>query len=274
MAETIQKANVPEAVQNQQSAENTIQKAKAKTFSAVVGSPAMQKAIMNTLQDSAKTKTFTASLISAVTTNPNLQNCDASSIVSAALLGESLKLSPSPQLGHYYMVPYKNKASFQLGYKGYIQLAIRSGQYKRINVVAIKQGELESWNPMTEEIKVKMIEDDNVRENTPTIGYYASFETVNGFTKAMYWSKKKMEQHARKYSKGYSSFWGQSSEMFDTMAFKTMLRQLISKWGIMSIDLQKGYVNDYSVHEDPEAKDEPVYYDNPDVIDAETGEVK
>lgn len=154
---------------------------------------------------------FISSIVSAVQTNSALQECTNPSILSAALLGESLKLSPSPQLGQYYMVPFNNnkkgfkEAQFQLGYKGYIQLAIRSGQYKKLNVLAIKEGELVRFDPLNEEIEVNLIEDEEAREEAPTVGYYAMFEYTNGFKKAMYWSKKKMEAHALKYSKGYKA---------------------------------------------------------------------
>lgn len=202
---------------------------------------------------------FIASIVSAVQVNSDLQECTNPSILSAALLGESLKLSPSPQLGQYYMVPFRNnkkgckEAQFQLGYKGYIQLAIRSGQYKKLNVLAIKDGELVRFDPLNEEIEVNLIDDEEVREEAKTIGYYAMFEYTNGFRKAMYWSKKKMEAHALKYSKGYAAkkgyaFWEKDS---DGMAYKTMLRQLISKWGIMSIDMQNAMESDMAViHED------------------------
>lgn len=215
---------------------------------------------------------FVSSVVSAVTVNPALQECANPSILSAALLGESLNLSPSPQLGQYYMVPYENKkegvkvAQFQMGYKGYIQLAIRSGQYKKLNVLAVKEGELVRFDPLTEEIEVRLIEDEEEREQAKTIGYYAMFEYINGFKKALYWSKKKMASHAEKYSAAfskngglkslelleqgkipqkdmwkYSSFWFKD---FEAMAFKTMLRQLISKWGIMSIEMQRAYEGD------------------------------
>lgn len=195
---------------------------------------------------------FISSIVSAVQTTPALQECSNPSILSAALLGEALNLSPSPQLGQFYMVPFDNKkkgckeAQFQLGYKGYIQLAVRSGYYKKLNVLAIKQGELVRYNPLDEEIEVNLIEDDILREETPTEGYYAMFEYENGFRKAIYWSKKQMENHAMKYSQGYRAkkgytFWEKN---FDGMAYKTMLRQLISKWGIMSIELQSALEND------------------------------
>lgn len=208
-------------------------------------------------------------IISATTANKSLQECSNQSILSAALVGESLKLSPSPQLGQYYMVPFKNnkqqitEAQFQLGYKGYIQLALRSGQYKKLNVMAIKEGELVSFNPLEEEIEVNLIQDEREREEAKTIGYYAMFEYLNGFKKAMYWSREKMESHALKYSKGYQvkkgyTFWEKD---FDGMAYKTMLRQLISKWGIMSIDMQTALDSDMAVINDDGTKN---YVENND----------
>lgn len=195
---------------------------------------------------------FIASISSAVATNQALQECDAGTILSGALLGESLNLSPSPQLGQYYLVPFNDSkkgykvAQFQLGYKGYIQLAIRSGQYKKLNVLAIKKGELVKYDPLNEEIEVNLIEDEEEREGAETVGYYAMFEYTNGFRKSMYWSKSKMEKHALKYSKGYAAHKGYTywEKDFDGMAYKTMLRQLISKWGIMSIDMQQAVEKD------------------------------
>lgn len=222
---------------------------------------------------------FISAIVSAVNTNPALQECTNQSILSGALLGESLKLSPSPQLGQYYLVPYNDRdrgkvAQFQLGYKGYIQLAIRSGQYKKLNVLAIKEGELVKYDPLNEEIVVNLIEDEEARENSPTVGYYASFEYTNGFRKSLYWSKKRMESHALKYSKGYAAkkgytFWEKD---FDAMAYKTMLRQLISKWGIMSIDMQRAIEGDMSVITENGA---PVYVDNdPETLEAKEPELE
>jgi len=224
-------------------ANEILNQGKKSTFSSFMTSPVIINKV-NNMVGGKDGQRFITSIISAVSTNPALSKCDFSSILSAAMLGESLKLSPSPQLGQYYMVPYGNKAQFQLGYKGYIQLAIRSGQYKKLNVVAIKEGELIKYDPLNEEIQVNLIDDDLLRENAKTAGYYAMFEYENGFRKTLYWSKDKMEKHAQTYSKSYkssSSFWQKD---FDTMAFKTMLRQLISRWGIMSIDLEKAYTSD------------------------------
>lgn len=214
---------------------------------------------------------FISSLMSAVQANKALTECSNASLVNAALLGFSLKLSPSPQLGQFYMVPYKRKgtdipeAQFQIGYKGMLQLAMRSGQYRKINALPIKAGELIRYDPLFEEIEVHLIDDPDKREKEETVGYFATFEYMNGFKKTLYWSKEKMEQHADKYSAAfklaeyrkiqngeiperdmwkYSSFWYKD---FDGMAVKTMLRQLISHWGVMSIDMEKSFLADESV---------------------------
>ncbi|WP_304508950.1 recombinase RecT [Anaerotignum sp.] len=271
-------------------------------FSVAIQTDTYKNLINNTLQDPKRAQRFIASISSAVAINPDLQTCDAGTILSSALLGESLELSPSPQLGQYYMVPFKDKknnrtvATFILGYKGYIQLAQRSGYYKHINVVALKKGELINYDPLNEIIEVNMIQDDMKREAAETIGYYAMFEYLNGFKKIMYWSKEKMANHANKYSPAfslnaytintkngpvkkvsfedfergnydkstewlYSSFWYKD---FDGMAYKTMLRQLISKWGIMSIDLRQAFEADETMID----KDgTPQYVDEPDITD-------
>ena len=259
--------------------QNSLAKRQTKTgMAAYLTQDAVKKQINSVVGGKNGTR-FISSIVSAVQTTPALQECTNPSILSAALLGEALNLSPSPQLGQFYMVPFDNKkkgckeAQFQLGYKGYIQLAERSGYYKKLNVLAIKEGELIQYDPLNEEIEVELIEDDVIREETPAMGYYAMFEYENGFRKTMYWSKKKMLAHAEKYSQAfkrnggakslelleqgeipekdlwkYSSFWFKD---FDGMAMKTMLRQLISKWGIMSIDLQNAIDKDMAViHED------------------------
>lgn len=233
---------------------NSLVKSKKTNLTAYLTSDAVKSQI-NKVIGGANGDRFVSSIISAVQANASLKDCTSPSIVSAALLGYSLKLSPSPQLGQYYLVPFYNRkkgvseAQFNLGYKGYIQLALRSGQYKKLNVLAIKEGELINYNPLDEEIEVKLIDDEEERENAKTIGYYAMFEYLNGFKKTMYWSKAKMESHALKYSQGYKAkkgytFWEKD---FDSMAYKTMLRQLISKWGIMSIDMQSALDSDMGV---------------------------
>ena len=218
---------------------------------------------------------FTASIISVVSTNATLQKCTQRSILSGALLGESLGLSPSPQLGQYYLVPFDKKdrqgnvietnAQFVLGAKGYKQLAMRSGQYLDIDVLEIKEGEYKGRDKFTGKQRFEFIENDDERDALPTVGYMAYFELLNGFRKQVYWTKAKMLKHADTYSPAfradkyddyingkipknelykYSSFWYKN---FDEMAFKTLLRHLISQWGVMSIEMQDAFVRDNAV---------------------------
>ena len=267
-------------------------------FSVAITTPEYQTLINRTLGDPERAKRFIGSITSAVAVNPELQKCEAGSILAGALLGESLNLSPSPQIGQYYLVPFKDgaatkanggievyKAQFILGYKGYIQLAIRSGQYTKLSVIEIKQGELKRFDPLNEEIECILIDDWNARNAAPTMGYYAMFEHMNGFRKPIYFSYEQMLAHADKYSPAFSAkryldlvngripgltlqmiqdgayigdkeLYKIASKMssfrykdFDTMAKKTMLRQLISKWGVMSTEMVSAYEKDNSIVE-------------------------
>lgn len=248
-------------------------------FSQAMQTEKYKKLINNTLGDPVRAARFAANITSAVAVNPTLQECDAGTILAGALLGESLLLQPSPQLGQFYLVPFESKAKrdrqgnvikpaclkaqFVLGYKGYIQLALRTGQYKRLNVLEVKSGELGGWDPFEERFnEMHFIEDFEKRAAMPTVGYIAHFEYINGFQKTLYWTTDQMMSHADKYSPAfsaaaykkllngeipqnelwkYSSFWYKD---FDGMAKKTMLRQLISKWGIMTAEMTMAYERD------------------------------
>ena len=207
-----------------------------------------------------KADDFVTAVVSLVNNNPDLGKCDQVSLLSSCLQAQSLNLSLNQGMGQCWVVPFKQKAkngrpeitkaTFQIGYKGYIQLAIRSGQYRKLNVLVVKEGELRRWDPLNEEIEIELIENEAERAKAATVGYYAMFEYVNGFRKAMYWSREKMEHHARQYSQAFNmdlrygkqnSFW---SKDFDSMGVKTMLRQLISHWGIMSIEMQMAMTAD------------------------------
>lgn len=255
---------------------------KKETFSQYLTKDSIKSKI-NAIVGSDKGASFISGLLSAVQTNPALQSCTRASLLNCALLGHSLNLSPSPQLGHYYIVPYDNKklgiteGQFQLGYKAYIQMALRTGQYKTISVIDVKEGELKSFNRLTDEIELEFNENDYEREKLNTVGYVAYFKLINGFEKTLFWTREKMELHADKYSKAfslkgmqdlkagkvadkdmwrYSSFWYKD---FDGMAFKTMLRQLISKWGIMSTEMELAFKSDMAVIRDDNTFD---YVDN------------
>lgn len=234
-------------------------------FSEFINSQVIVKSALASMNEKRRER-FISSIMACVSTNPQLQECDNSTILSAALLGSSLDLSPSPQLGMFYLMPFNDRknnrmvATFCLGYKGYLQLAMRSGVYKKINCIALKKGELISKNDLDEEYQIRLIENDDERESLETEYYYAMFEHLNGFKKSILWSKKKMESHAIKYSKGYAAkkgytFWEKN---FDEMALKTCLRQLLSKWGTMSIDMEEAYEKDMTSSNGEQA----VYIDN------------
>ena len=197
---------------------------------------------------------FISSVVSAVQTNPELAKCTNQSILSAALLGQSLNLPQSPQLGMFYFVPYKNtkdgttEAQFQLSYKGLLNLAQRSGQYKKIHVTDIREGELKSYNPIEDDYVFEPEMDIAKRLELPIVGYYAYYELLNGYKEKLYWSKEKMDAHAKKYSASYRNGWSSSiwKSDFDKMAYKTMLRQLISK-APMSVEMQRAYTGDQAV---------------------------
>ena len=237
---------------------------------------------------------FISSLVSAVQTNPSLAECTNKSLLNAALLGQSLNLPQSPQLANFYFVPFKNskagvtEATFQLGWRGYMALAMRSGQYKKIHVTDIREGELKSYNPIEDEYEFSPITDMQERLKRPVIGYYAYFILINGFKKTLYWSREQMDEHAKKYSQSYRKGWDSSlwKSDFDKMAYKTMLRQLISKYGPMSVDMERAYVGDQSVIGDngnveyiDNVPDEPVKGTNPfengssGIIDVEENEI-
>lgn len=249
-------------------------------FSVAIKTPNYQRMIHDTLADPARANRFIASITSAVAVNPQLQDCEASTILAGGLLGESLGLTPSPQLGQYYLVPFKSKAKYKkgvmvapetvkaqfvLGYRGYIQLALRSGYYADLDVMEIKQGEYLGKDKDTGKPCFQFIENDDQRDALPVIGYMAYFVYLNGFKKVIYWSHKKMMNHADQYSPAFSAaaytkiqngeiadkdMWNYSSywyKDFDGMAKKTMLRQLIGKWGIMSIEMQSAIGQDNNI---------------------------
>lgn len=268
-------------------AKNQTKSTGIKVFNNLINSDLMRTKI-HQMVGATDSQEFITSITSAVNTNPALAECDPQTIISAALLGQSLHLKPSPQLGYFYMVPFNNRkkgtkeAQFQLGYKGLLQLAIRTSEYIDIDAIEIKEGEYKGRDKFTGRPKFEFVEDDDIRENLPVVGYMAYFEMKNGYIKRLYWSKTKMENHADTYSMAfdlekyhdlqegkipqseqwkYSSFWYKN---FDEMAKKTMLRQLLSKHGLLSTEMQKAVESDQAVI----TKDlQPEYVDNENVID-------
>jgi recombination protein RecT len=257
---------------------NEVAEVKKQGIAGYLSSDAVKANIMSVVGEK-DAQRFISSVVSAVQTNPELASCTNSSILSVALLGQSLKLPQSPQVGMFYFVPYKNKkkvknpetgreetievkeATFQLSYRGYLQLAQRSGQYKRIGVSDIREGELKYYNPITEVIEFEAETDFVKRATLPVIGYYAYFELLNGFVKELFWSREQMERHAKKYSASYRNGWSNSlwKTDFDAMAYKTMIRQIVSKWGIMSVEMENAYAGDMAVLDE---NGNPEYIDN------------
>lgn len=286
---------------------------KKMTFSVAINQPSFKRLIANCIPDQKTAARFTAAITSAVAVNPALQDCVPSTILSGALLGESLGLSPSPQLGQYYLVPFKQKekrdrngnlisaerttATFILGAKGYKQLAIRSNQYRNIGVAAVRLGEYKGRDRFSGDPIIEFGDDDTA----PVIGYYAFFELLSGFRKCIYWTKEKMLEHADRYSMAfsklayekiqngqvssgdmwkYSSYWYKN---FDQMAEKTMIRQLLSQWGVLSPEMRAAFESDEKeireengvfVPEEPEAEPETVQEpEKPEIIEGEASEI-
>mgnify|MGYP001295615684 CR=1 FL=1 len=199
---------------------------------------------------------FATSILNLYNSETQLQKCEPMSIISSAMVAASLDLPVDKNLGYAWIIPYSNKAQFQLGYKGYIQLALRTGQYKHINVVEVYEGELQKWNRLTEEFEI----DFDKKESDAVIGYAAYFELINGFKKTVYWTKEEVEKHRKKFSKsdyGWKNDW-------DAMAKKTVLKNMLAKWGILSIEMQKAFIED---NEEREVKDITEEINEPDVID-------
>ena len=255
------------------------------TFMKTVGN----KLVANTINDEKRRNQFIANIVSAVSTNPTLQECDKTSIVAAALQAEALHFPINNSLGYVYLVPFNDKkkgkvAQFMISYKGYIQLAIRSGYYKALEVTDVREGELAAYNPLKGQT-FNWCNNYEERLSKRVIGYVARLELVNGFAKEIYWTYEAMLDHADKYSQAfsknavfndnpnkckvsyedylagkynsddewkYSSYWYKD---FQEMAYKTMLRQLLSKWGIMSVEMQEAYVNDQAAFDEAGNRD-------------------
>lgn len=196
---------------------------------------------------------FISSVVSMVNADANLQQAfyeAPMTIIQSALKAATFDLPIDQNLGYGYIVPFKNskkqedgtwvkkmEASFILGWKGMHQLALRTGAYKTINVVDIREGELKSYNRLTEEVNIEFVEDDNEREALPVIGYVGYYRLVNGAEKTIYMTKQQIENHEKKFRKGEYMGKGWKDD-WDAMARKTVYRRLIGKWGVMSIDYQ------------------------------------
>ncbi|SUY30322.1 recombinase RecT [Clostridium perfringens] len=208
------------------------------TVKGLMKNPSIKKRFEGVLKE--KAPQYMSSIVNLVNSDTNLQKCDGMSVIASCMVAATMDLPVDKNLGYAWVVPYGNRAQFQMAYKGYIQLALRTGQYKAINVVEIREGELVSWNPLTEEIEV----DFSKRESDAVIGYAGYFKLINGFEKTVFWTKEEVNNHANKFSKTINSKNSVWKSNFDAMAKKTVLRNLLSKWGILSIEMQKAYTAD------------------------------
>lgn len=207
---------------------------------------------------------FISSVLQTVQNSKLLAKAKPSTILNAAATAAALDLPINQNLGFAWIVPYKDEAQFQMGWKGYVQLALRTGKYKNINVTEVYKNQFKSFNSLTEEIDA-----DFTKEGKGgVVGYVAYLKLTNGFEKTVYWSKVKVTNHAKKYSKAYSSKFSpwQDKDQFDAMAKKTVLKSMISKWGIMSVEMHTAHAVDQSVQNKENEFD---YVDNEKTITVE-----
>lgn len=226
-----------------------------------------------------RTGQFITSLTSLAGSSEMLKNCDRNSILACALKAVSMELPFDPNLGFTWCVPYGKTATFQIGAKGYIQLALRTGQYKFIGSRDVRDGEFLGRN-FVGDPEIKWLPDDE-RANKEIIGYMAGLELVNGFKKVIFWTNQEVENHAIRYSQSYRKFkkTGNKNDaiwasQFEKMAEKTVLKALISKYGIMSTDMQKAVISDQAkLNIDLETGEENInYIDNSEITETFTSE--
>lgn len=266
---------------------------------AILSAESVQEQFRNALQENAGA--FVASIIDLFNSDAQLQACDPRKVVGEALKAASLKLPINKQLGFSWILTFENKKTgeiipaFTIGYKGYIQLALRTGAYRYINADKVYEGELVRRDKLTGEIEL----DPDKRTSDKVIGYFAFLETLNGFRKTVYMTVDEIKKHAERFSRSYRNPNSPWHTDFDSMALKTCIRQLISKYGVMSIEMQRAYIMDsadtaeladqaiagdsesgeggnvyeanYSVHETDEAGGEPDQGDGTEEGDASAG---
>lgn len=223
-------------------------------FNQAITNPKTQAYLEQVLAN--KKNAFVNNIVALVSNNGNLQACEPMSVMFAGLKATALDLPLDPNLGFAYVIPYKNnrenktEAQFQIGYRGFIQLAIRSGQFKAINVTEVREGELETFDLLTGEMRFTAVSN---RTERPVIGYAAFFRLSNGFEKALYMTKEEVDVHAKKYSQTYSSKHEkvqQNSKWatdFDAMAKKTVIKLLLSKYAPLSVDMITAVSSDQAV---------------------------
>ena len=208
-----------------------------KAMKGLVRSDSLKKRMEGVLGKEAGT--FLASALDLYTSDTNLSRCDANRVMAECMKAAALKLPIAKSLGFCYIIPYGDIPQFQLGYKGYIQLAQRTGQYRYINADMVYEGEVVTYNRIT-----GMMEVSGEATSDKPIGYFAYFQLLNGFEKVVYWTKEKVEAHAKRFSKAWKQQGSPWHQHFDAMALKTVIKQLISKYGIMSVEFANAVAGD------------------------------
>jgi recombination protein RecT len=198
---------------------------------------------------------FMSSISTAVSQNPSLQKCEPMSVISSAATAASMDLPINPSLGYAHIVPYGRSAQFQIGWKGFVQMAQRTGQYQTINTTPVYDGQLVERNPFTGDMTFQID-----RKSDTIVGYLLYFKLINGFEKYFYMTKQEVEKHGKKYSKMYQRGKGQWVDDFDGMALKTVVKMGLSKFGILSTEMQKAVELDQGVIDE---EGNPQYVDNP-----------
>ena len=215
------------------------------TVKSMLSTPAVQARFKEVLGKRASA--FMSSVISAVAINPSLSKCEPGTVIGAAAVAATLNLQINPSLGQAHIVPYSNRAQFQMGWRGYVQLGLRTGQYESIHVTEVYDGELKEHNHLTGETDFDL----KGRKSDKVTGYYAFFKLLNGFKKGLFMTKEEAEVHGKKYSKSYASANGRWKQDFDAMGRKTVLKMLLSKFGVLSVQMQEGLTKDQAVvHQD------------------------
>lgn len=247
----------------------------AKQVSLLLKKESVQERLKAMLDKNAES--FATSIINTINSNTQLQSCEPMTIVKSAMVAAALNLAVDPNLGFAAIVPYKDKnrgmeAQFQIMWRGLVQLAIRSGQYKTINVSEVYADEIESYNPFTGELNFTDQSNWKMRYDKAgeVVGYMAYFKLLTGFEKYSYMTKAETEKHAMTYSQSYKSDkqkgWSSSrwSQDFDSMGKKTVLKMLLSKFGVLSIEMQKAVTFDQAKVGGTMENPEPAYIDNPE----------
>lgn len=212
------------------------------------------------------TPQFMASVLTLANSNKLLGECDPVKLYNCCLMAAALKLPFNQNLGQAYIIPFKGEPQLQIGYKGFIQLAQRSGQFRRINCSDVREGEIKSRNRLTGEIEFEWLEDAE-HDRTPIVGYVAYFELLNGYQQTLYMSKAEVESHAKRYSQTYKQGFGVWKDNFDAMAKKTVLKRILNQYAPLSVDMQKAMEYD-------QADADGRYPDNADrveIIETEIG---